>query len=111
MIELRVTHRRHAENDTLNICQEASYNVIAYHCSIPFLTRLAIWLDSYTWSRSYWDPEIIKKASDALRFSVYTSSTACRNIKNLNWNIKNLNHAHDSGYYILKWLADVIGYF
>ena len=30
MIELRVTHRRHAENDTLNIRQEASYNVIAY---------------------------------------------------------------------------------
>ena len=29
MIELRVTHRRHAENDTLNIRQEASYNVIA----------------------------------------------------------------------------------
>ena len=30
MIELRVTDRRHAENDTLNIRQEASYNVIAY---------------------------------------------------------------------------------
>ena len=74
MIELRVTHRRHAENDhTLNIRQEASYNqiyylcynVIAYHCSIPFLNLLAIWLDIYTWSRR--DPEIIKKASDAVR--------------------------------------------
>ena len=63
MIELRVMHRRHAENDTLNIRQEASYNVIAYPCSIPFLNHLAIWLDIYTWSRSYWDPEIIKKAS------------------------------------------------
>ena len=30
MIELRVTHRHHAENDTLNIRQEAYYNVIAY---------------------------------------------------------------------------------
>ena len=30
MIELRVTHRRHAENDTLNIRQEAYNNVIAY---------------------------------------------------------------------------------
>ena len=73
MIELRVTHRCHAENDTLNIRQEASYNVIAYHCSIPFLNHLAIWLDMYTWSRR--DPDIIKKALDALRFSAHTSST------------------------------------
>ena len=89
MIELRLTHRCHAENDILNIRQDASYNVIAYHCSIPFLNHLAIWLDIYTWSRR--DPEIIKKASetDALRFSAYTSSTASRNIKNL-------NHAHDT---------------
>ena len=93
MIELRVTHRRHAENDTLNIRQEASYNVIAYHCSIPFLNRLAIWLDIYTWSRR--DPEIIKRASDALRFSAYTSSTACRNITNL-------NHAHDTWLLLIK---------
>ena len=66
MIELTVTHRRRAENDTLYIRQEASYNVIAYHCSIPFLNR--VWqygLVIYTWSRR--DPEIIKRASDAVR--------------------------------------------
>ena len=60
---------------------------LSHICSIPFLNRLVIWLDIYKWSRR--DPGIIKRASDALRFSAYTSSTACRNIKNL-------NHAHDT---------------
>ena len=42
--------------------------MLSHICSIPFLNRLAIWLDIYTWSRR--DPEIIKKVSDALRFSL-----------------------------------------
>ena len=65
MIELRVTHRRHAENDTLNIRQEPSYNVIAYHCSIPFLNHLAIWLDIYTWSSR--DPKRPQMLLDSVR--------------------------------------------
>ena len=63
MIELTVTHRRHAENDTLNIRQEPSYmyNVIAapFHFSTD---HLALWLDIYTWSRR--DP---KRLLDSVR--------------------------------------------
>ena len=77
MIELRVMHRCHAENDTLNLREEASFNIIAYHCSILFLNRLVIWLDMYIWSHRV--PEIIKRASHALIDSVLTSSlTVCR---------------------------------
>ena len=64
MIELRVTHRRHAENDTLNIRQEPSYNVIAYHCSIPFLNHLALWFDIYTWRCR--DPKGLYAENDTL---------------------------------------------
>ena len=63
MIELRVTQRHHAENDTLNIRQEAYYNVIAYRrhsVSQPFGNMVGhLYIEPQ-------DPEIIKKASDGL---------------------------------------------
>ena len=57
MVGLRVAHRCHAYNDTLN------FNVITYHCSIPFSQPFGNMV-GHMYRCSCVDLEIIKRASD-----------------------------------------------
>ena len=90
MIDLRVTHRRHAYNDILNFDRRLPLTLSRITAPIRFLNRLAIQSNMYT-SRTL----ISSKGPQMLIIRFHS----------VRRNIMNLNHTHDTRdyfYYYLK---------